>query len=51
MTCKDFSFQFAFSVRYLASWALLIQFLMCLVLPIFTGKKSAFVATVMALIP
>merc|ERR1719152_937788 len=24
---------------YLASWALLIQFLMCLVLPIFTGKK------------
>jgi hypothetical protein len=24
---------------YLASWALLIQFLMCLVLPLFTGKK------------
>jgi hypothetical protein len=24
---------------YLASWALLIQFLMCLILPIFTGKK------------
>jgi hypothetical protein len=26
---------------YLASWALLIQFLMCLVLPIFTGKTYA----------
>jgi len=24
---------------YLASWALLIQFLMCLILPLFTGKK------------
>merc|ERR1719316_438629 len=24
---------------YMASWALLIQFLMCLVMPIFTGKK------------
>ena len=24
---------------YLASWAVLIQFMMCLVMPMFTGKK------------
>ena len=35
--------QYGFCFRYLASWALLIQFLMCLILPIFTGKKSSVV--------
>ena len=28
-----------FVKRYLASWSVLIQFMMCLLMPVFTGKK------------